>query len=455
MHVKSYRFALRFLLCACILSACAPAALRGEETTLVYPPRSHALGHRATSTHLRIFLGSDSEFDAPKGIACTKLENWDDPGNAADDDELFLVLVNSGRKEILYNNSMITVAKAQNGGELQLSEASDVAVDTRGNVYVADTGLARVTKLTLDEKNRLAFAGHITGEQAERGKLLEPVGLCVSHDGKVYVADRGKNSILCFDPQGKLLDAIEGGTTGEKGLFKPIDVDVMSANDPWNFFKLGGLYVIDMDGRRIQSLSMNGERQAVFYSQDLPAAGSHFHSLALDYHCQVYVTDPANHCIHKFDRNLRHLATFGKRGTGDREFQSPTGIAIWKRFGQLFVADATGAQYFWIGTDIPGGDGSGPSARLEHNAKGRKEILLTFDITEPSEISVALLSKKEEIPLLEWRRYYPVRLKLSLPLPLLADGDLEGAHLVVRARAVYSSKGNFEKKVTVPVSGAG
>lgn len=439
--------------------------LGAQETTLIYPPRSHAIGHRATSSHLRMFLGVGAEFQAPKGIACAKLRRWDDPGKDSDDDELFLVLVNSGRKEILYNNSMTTVTRLGEGGGMNFTDLRDIAVDVEGNVYVAAAGQRRITKLCLDEKNKLALAGNFqSGPGSVSGAgpglddgLREPVGLCASFDGSVYVADRLANRILCMSREGKTLRTIDGGEAGEKGIFKPVDVDVMDEKDPWNFFKESRIFVIDMDGRRIQRLSMEGEREAVVYSEDLLLSAATFYSLAVDYYSQVYVTDPANHCVHKFDRNLRYLTTCGKRGTGDHEFLFPTGIAIWKRFGQVFVADATGVQYFWVGTDILLSRGEGePQGLLGKDAKGRRAISLTFDITEPSEVSVTLVnSKKDEIPLIEWRRYYPLTQKLSIPLRELTEADLSNAQVVIRARATYSSKSAFEKKITLPVRVSG
>ncbi|MCB0833791.1 MAG: hypothetical protein KDC45_10040, partial [Bacteroidetes bacterium] len=58
------------------------------------------------------------------------------------------------------------------------------------------------------------------------------------------------------------------------------------------------------------------------------------------------------HCIHKFDRFLRYITSFGHVGRGDGEFLEPRSIAIWKRFGQVFVTDKESAQYLHIGTDV-------------------------------------------------------------------------------------------------------
>ncbi|MFQ6103991.1 MAG: NHL repeat-containing protein, partial [Candidatus Glassbacteria bacterium] len=425
-----------------------------KQTTLVYPPRSHALGHRATSNHLKLFLGKSARFKDPSGIACVKLKAWDDSKTESDDDELFVVLVNRGRKEILFNNSMTSITRLSGDSGLNLTDPRGVGVDESGNVYVADTVERHIVKLSLDEKNRLKFVSTFPDGAGAGEVLREPVGVCVSHDGRVFVADRSKNEIVIFSPEGNLLRSFEGGEVGENGIFKPIDVEVLTKDEPWNFFGSNSLYILDMDGKRIQKLSAEGEREEVFYAKDLGMLGASFSSIAVDYYSQVYVTDIKNHCIHKFDRKLRHLATFGKRGTGDGGFISPSGIAIWRRFGQVFVADSVSVQYLWIGTDVllPGGVGK-DSAIIRKNERGRSTIQVSFDITEPSEIHMHLEgSEGKNIPLIEWRRYFPKSLNLTLPLGKLSEeeyGDL--LRLVIKARPTYSSKESFEKKVTLPV----
>ena len=79
---------------------------------------------------------------------------------------------------------------------------------------------------------------------------------------------------------------------------------------------------------------------------------SRFTYLAVDYCDNLYVTDPVSHAVHKFDRNLTYLTTFGGPGTGDAQFLSPRGIAIYRRFGQTFIVEKDGAQYYWVGADL-------------------------------------------------------------------------------------------------------
>lgn len=53
-----------------------------------------------------------------------------------------------------------------------------------------------------------------------------------------------------------------------------------------------------------------------------------FGDMAVDAQGNVYVTDPGNNRIQKFDSNGKFLFAWGKQGTGDGEFAVPAGVAV-------------------------------------------------------------------------------------------------------------------------------
>ena len=52
----------------------------------------------------------------------------------------------------------------------------------------------------------------------------------------------------------------------------------------------------------------------------------------------MYVADKDNDRIQKFDSNGTFVTMWSTKGTGDSQFDSPSGIAV-DLFGQVYVAD--------------------------------------------------------------------------------------------------------------------
>jgi secreted PhoX family phosphatase len=87
-------------------------------------------------------------------------------------------------------------------GDGQLSNPQGVAIDSSGNVYVADTWNHRIQKFT-------SSGGFITkwgSLGSSDGQFSNPQGMAVDAQGNVYIADRNNNRIQKF-----------GDTTTETG----------------------------------------------------------------------------------------------------------------------------------------------------------------------------------------------------------------------------------------------
>ena len=106
-------------------------------------------------------------------------------------------------------------------GEEFMSDPKDICVTDDGKIYVADTGNSRILVGTTEGELE-----QIIGE----GTLKSPQGVFVTEDKHVYVADSDAEAVFEFDPEGNVLNRYTKPDNplygGAKVVFKPIKVVV-------------------------------------------------------------------------------------------------------------------------------------------------------------------------------------------------------------------------------------
>jgi len=217
-------------------------------------------------------------------------------------------------------------------GLLRFPEA--VAVDTQGNVYVADQLSYVVQKFTADG----AFVtewGSYGGGHDQFGPIG---GLATDAAGDVYVVDSSHDRIEKFDSNGNFIR--DWGRRGsELGEF-----DFGSSEDPsqppGGGIAVSGNYVFvaDSGNNRIERFNLEGGEAMEWGSKGSgPGEFSYPRGVAANA-SEVIVSDDDNHRIEKFGPNGEFQGEAGSEGTGPGQFGFPYGVAL-DAAGNVYVAD--------------------------------------------------------------------------------------------------------------------
>ncbi len=219
------------------------------------------------------------------------------------------------------------------------NEPWGVAVGPDGSVYVTDTWNHRVQKFTSDGKPVKTWGQYgqpVIEDPASASSFWGPRGIAVDSRGQVFVADTGNKRIVIFDKDGNYLT--EFGTAGfDPGQFdEPVGVAV-SPN--------GTVYVTDTWNQRVQAFVRNETGDfyiptiqwdvKAWFGQSLDnkpfiAVGSNEH---------VFITDPEGYRIIEFTPSGEFVRTWGTFGSGPAEIGLAAGIAVDPQ-GFVWVTDA-------------------------------------------------------------------------------------------------------------------
>ena len=244
-----------------------------------------------------------------------------------------------------------------------------LSVDNEGNVYVTDSGNARIQKFTSDGqflktwgvsgtdngefKKPTGIATYennvyvVDSEQAriqvfdstgkflqswgkfgsDQGEFFYPQGISISNDGVVYVADTKNHRIQQFTTDGEFLSSFGIFGPGDGRLRTPVDVALGE-----NY-----IYVSDPGNSKIEKYTYEGISVASF-DYNFGGSPTQPYGLTVDTDGNIYFTDLYKHRIVKIDPEGTTLKIFGSVGSDKGKFIAPKDIVLDDK-GYLFVTE--------------------------------------------------------------------------------------------------------------------
>ena len=252
-----------------------------------------------------------------------------------------------------------------------LSFPSGVAVDSIGNIYIADTNNHRIRKVGIDGIITTVagngFAGYSgDGGTATSAGLFFPRGVAVDSIGNIYIADMENQRIRKVGIDGVITTVAGGGIGGDGGpatsasLRSPFGVAVDS---------IGNIYIADFFNSRIRKVGIDGVITTIAgngsfgYSGDGGQAASASlawpFGVAVDSIGNIYIGDTFNNRIRKVGTD-GVITTIAGNGLGvysgdggqaaSASLNNPTGVAV-DSIGNIYIADTNNSRIRKVGID--------------------------------------------------------------------------------------------------------
>jgi len=242
--------------------------------------------------------------------------------------------------------------------QANLNNSLGVAVDAKGNVYIADTDNGRIRRVgpdgiitTLAGTGTYGFSGD--GGTAVQAQLYRPNGITVDAKGNLYIADEGNHRIRRVGPDGIITTFAgtgregfsgDGGPATQAQLFVPSGVAVDTKEN---------VYIADSNNHRIRRVGPDGIITTFAGGGTLPPGSigdggpaiqarlSYPAGVAVDAKGNLYIADRGNYRIRRVEGgSLTGVSSLASDFDGNGE----VGFNDFFQFASAFGQKATGAN---------------------------------------------------------------------------------------------------------------
>ncbi len=244
-----------------------------------------------------------------------------------------------------------------------LAKPASVTLDVSGNLYIADSGNNRIRKVSASSGMITTVAGSGTagfsgdGASASAAALNVPSGLAVDTSGNLYIADTSNHRIRKVAAGSGIITTVAGsGMAGFSGDGTSASAAALNAPGGVALDASGNLYVADTLNNRIREVAaasgiittVAGNGIAVFSGDGGPATAAGLAKpagVALDASGNLYIADTYNNRIRKVAAGSGTITTLAGKGiagfSGDAGLATAAGLC----YPQGLALDASANVY--------------------------------------------------------------------------------------------------------------
>jgi sugar lactone lactonase YvrE len=247
----------------------------------------------------------------------------------------------------------------------QLTSPYGVAVDSSGNLFIADSGNEVVREVVAATQTIITFAGNgkrgYGGDQgpAAAAQLNHPLGVALDSAGNLFIADSGNNRIReVIKASGKIITVAGNGTSGYSGDGKSATKAQLGSPEGVAVDSSGNLFIADSGNEVVREvvaatqtiITFAGTGKAGDSGDNGPASQAQLNSpadVAVDLDGNLFIADYSN----KIREVIRATGTivsvagtgqYGYGGDGGQataaQLAAPFGVAL-DATGDLLIAD--------------------------------------------------------------------------------------------------------------------
>lgn len=219
-------------------------------------------------------------------------------------------------------------------GPDRLYRPTEVAVDSKGNIYVADTFKNRI--LVFDSNGK--YVSRFGKSGTKKGEIQLPSAIAVSQDGRICVLQHTLGRITIYNASKQFVQEIE----------VPSPLAATIKNNKLYVTTDRGVMIGDLNGKLLSAFGTKGRKKGQF---NRPTG------IAVDSKENIYVADAMNYRLSAYTKEGKHLWDAGAPVdpqnailSRERRFGLPASVTL-ADDGLLYVMDAFNGEIYMFDTD--------------------------------------------------------------------------------------------------------